>query len=256
EADIVHLALALDTDKIVKAGLIDSGWEQEFPNAGIVAKSVAALITREGNPKNIKSFSDLSRDDVKWITADPKTSGIARWNFLALWNYAVKTGNNEAKAQEFITKAYKNVPILTRDAREASDVFIKQGQGDALINYENEIILAQAKGEKANYVIPDVNISIDTPIAVVDKNVDKHGTRDVAQAFVEFLYTPEAQAEFARVGFRPVVESVAKEKAFAEKYPAVKTLGTVKDYGGWGEVQKKFFTDGAFFDQMRSQLGK
>ncbi len=254
EADVVHLALALDTQKIEKAGLIAPGWEKETPNDGIVSKSVAALITREGNPKGIKTWADLARDDVKLITADPKTSGIARWNFLALWNAAVKSGSDEAKALEFVTKIYKNVPVLTKDAREATDVFIKQGQGDALINYENEIILAQQKGEKAAFVIPDVNISIDNPIAVVDQNVDKHGNREVAEAFVQYLFTPEAQAEFAKVGFRPVDESVAKTKAVADQYPVVKSLGTVKDYGGWSEVQKKFFADGAIFDQIQASI--
>ncbi|MGI0487813.1 sulfate ABC transporter substrate-binding protein [Pantanalinema rosaneae CENA516] len=254
EADIVHLALALDTNKLAKAGLIEPGWEKEVPNNGTVSKSVAVLVTREGNPKNIKSFEDLTRDDVKWITADPKTSGIARWNFLALWNYKMITSKDEKATEAFITKAYQNVPILTRDAREATDIFAKQGQGDALINYENEIILAQQKGEKSPYVVPDVNISIDNPIAVVDKNVDKHGTREVAQAFVEFLFTPEAQAEFAKVGFRPVDESVAKNKDLSGKFQSVKELGTVEDYGGWSAVQKKFFEDGAFFDQMQASL--
>ena len=252
EADVVHLALALDTNKLVKAGLIETGWEKEAPNNGIVSKSVAALVTREGNPKNIKSFEDLSRDDVKWITADPKTSGIARWNFLALWNSAIKTGSSDAKAQEFVTKAYKNVPVLTKDAREASDVFLKQGQGDALINYENEVLLAQAKGEKAEYIIPDVNISIDNPIAVVDQYVDKRGTREVAEAFVQFLYTPEAQAEFVKVGFRPTDDTVIKEKSLTAQFPSVKNLGTVKEYGGWSDVQKKFFDDGAMFDQIQA----
>lgn len=256
DADIVHLALALDTDRVMKAGLIEPGWKKEFPNDSIVAKSVAALITREDNPKNIRSFSDLARDGVQWVTADPKTSGVARWNFLALWHYATKMNRDEAKVKEFLTKAFSNVPILSRDAREASDTFIKQGQGDALINYENEVLLAQQKGEKVNYVIPEVNISIDTPIALVDKNVNKHGTREVAQAFVQYLYTPEAQTEFAKVGFRPVVETVAQEKEFATKYPKVKTLGSVQDYGGWSKVQEQFFADGAFFDQMRSQLSK
>ncbi len=121
----------------------------------------------------------------------------------------IKTGGDEAKATEFVTKVYKNVPMLTKDAREATDTFSKQGQGDALINYENEIILAQQKGEKVDYVIPDVNISIDNPIAVVDKNVDKHGTREVAEGFVKYLYTPEAQQEFAKLGFRPVDETLA-----------------------------------------------
>lgn len=251
DADVVHLALALDTDKLVKSGLIEPGWEQEFPNGSIVSKSVAALITREGNPKNIQSFQDLAREDVQWITADPKTSGVARWNFLALWNAAMQAERDEAKAQDFVTTAYKNVPILTRDAREASDVFLHQGQGDALVNYENEVLLAQKRGETASYTIPAVNISIDNPVAVVDAAVDQRGTREVAEAFVRFLFTPEAQAEFAKVGFRPVVDTVAKEKAMLEKYPPVKTLATVQDYGGWNVVQKQFFADGALFDQIR-----
>ncbi len=255
EADVVHLALALDTNKIVSAGLIEPGWEKEFPNEGIVSGSVAALITREGNPKNIKTWADLERDDVKLITADPKTSGIARWNFLALWNSVIKMGGDEAKATQFVTKVYKNVPVLTKDAREATDVFLKQGQGDALINYENEIILAEQKGEKAEYVIPDVNISIDNPIALVDKNVDKHGNREVAEAFVNYLFTPEAQEEFAKVGFRPIAPVKEQLKAYADKYPAVKTLGTVKDYGGWDQVQDKFFVDGALFDQIQKAKG-
>ena len=254
EADVVHLALAGDTNKIVKAGLIEPGWEKEVPNEGIVSKTVAALITREGNPKNIKDWADLTKDGISWITADPKTSGIARWNFLALWNAAIKANPDEAKAQEFVTKAFKNVPVLAKDAREASDVFLKQGQGDALINYENEVLLAQAKGEKASYVVPDVNVSIDNPIAVVDKNVDKHKTREVAEAFVKFLYTPEAQTEFGKVGFRPVDETVAKQKEFTDKYKSVKTLATIKDYGGWNDFQKKFFEDGGVFDQIQGSI--
>lgn len=253
EADVVHLALALDTDKIAKAGLIQPGWEKEFPNNSIVSKSVGALVTREGNPKGIKTWEDLANDGVKLITADPKTSGIARWNFLALWNSVIKTGGDEAKATEFVTKAYKNVPILTKDAREATDVFFKQGQGDALINYENEIVLAQDKGLKVNYIIPDVNISIDNPIAIVDKNVDKHGNREVVEAFVKYLFTPEAQQEFAKVGFCPIDETIAKSQEFVDKYPPVKTLGTVQDLGGWDTVQRKFFDDGALFDQIQAK---
>lgn len=254
EADIVHLALAGDTSKIEKAGLIDKGWEKEAPNEAIVSKSVAALVTREGNPKNIKDWSDLEKDGIALITADPKTSGVAKWNFLALWNAAAKKGGSDAKAQESLVKVFKNVPILTKDAREASDAFFKQGQGDALINYENEIILASQKGQKLSYVVPDVNISIDNPIAVVDKNVAKHGTKDVAEAFVKFLYTPEAQTEFAKLGFRPVDETIAKDKQFVEKFPVVKELATVKDLGGWSEVDKKFFAKDAIFDQIQSQI--
>jgi sulfate/thiosulfate transport system substrate-binding protein len=256
EADVVHLALALDTQKIEKAGLIQPGWEKKFPHNGIVSKSVAALVTREGNPKGIKNWADLAKDDIKLITADPKTSGVARWNFLALWNSVIKTGGDDAKATEFVTKVYKNVPVLTKDAREATDAFFKQGQGDALINYENEIVLAKDKGEKTNYILPDVNISIDNPIAVVDKNVDKHGNREVAEAFVKYLFTPEAQQEFAKVGFRPVDETVAKSKEFADKYPQIKTLGTVEELGGWNAVQKKFFAEGAIFDQIQAKNRK
>lgn len=256
EADIVHLALALDTKRIEKAGLIGAGWEKEVPNNGIVSKSVAALVTRPGNPKSIKNWSDLAKDGVSLITANPKTSGVARWNFLALWNSAIKTGGNEAKARDFVTRVYKNAPVLTKDAREATDAFLKQGQGDALINYENEVLLAQQKGEKVSYIIPDVNISIDNPIAVVDANVDKHGTRQVAEAFVKYLFTPEAQREFAKVGFRPVDKSVAQTKEFANKYPKVKTLSTVQEFGGWDAVQQKFFADGAVFDQMQAQISR
>ncbi len=253
EADVVHLALSGDTSKIEKAGLIQPGWEKEVPNNGIVSKTVAALVTRSGNPKGIKTWEDLAKSGVKLITADPKTSGIARWNFLALWNSVIKTGGNEAKATEFVTNVYNNVPILTKDAREATDTFVKQGQGDALINYENEIILAQQKGQKVEYVVPDVNISIDNPIAVVDKNVDKHRTREVAEGFVKYLYTPEAQQEFVKFGFRPVDETLAQTKEVTDKFPKVKTLGTVADFGGWEAIDKKFFADGGLFDKIQAQ---
>jgi sulfate/thiosulfate transport system substrate-binding protein len=250
EADVVHLALALDTKKIEKAGLIQPGWEQEAPNEAIVSKSVAAIVTREGNPKGLKTWQDLTKPDVKVITANPKTSGGARWNFLVLWGSVNQTGGDEKKAEDFTTKVFKNVPVLPKDAREASDVFFKQGQGDALINYENEMILAGQQGEKLPYVVPDVNISIDNPVAVVDKNVDKHGNREVAEAFVKFLYTPEAQREFAKAGFRPVDPTVEQE--VASQYPKVKTLFTVKQLGGWDEIQKKYFDDGAVFDKIQA----
>lgn len=250
EADIVHLALALDTKKIETAGLIQAGWEKEAPNNSIVSKSVGALVTREGNPKGIKTWADLAKDGVSVITANPKTSGVARWNFLGLWGSVTETGGNDAKAQDFTAKVFKNVPILPRDARESSDVFFKQGQGDVLINYENEMILAGQQGEKLPYLIPETNISIDNPIAVVDKNVDKHGTRKVAEAFVKYLYTPESQRTFAKYGFRPVDAGVAKE--VTKQFPPVKTLFTAQNLGGWDEIQKKFFDDGAIFDQIQA----
>jgi sulfate/thiosulfate transport system substrate-binding protein len=253
DADIVHLALSGDTKRLEKAGLIEAGWEKELPNNSIVTKSVAALVTREGNPKGIKNWSDLEKDGISVITADPKTSGVAKWNFLALWNASAKQGS-EAKAEAAMVKVFKNVPILARDAREATDAFFKQGQGDALINYENEIILAAQKGQKVTYTIPEVNISIDNPIAVVDKNVAKHGTKEVAEAFVKFLYSAEAQTEFAKLGFRPVDETVAKEKQFVDQFPVVKELATVKDFGGWGEIDKKLFANGAIFDKIQAQI--
>lgn len=254
EADVVHLAIGADVNKLVEAGFVNDNWTTRVPNNGIVGETVAAIITRPGNPKNIKTFEDLAKPDVKWVTPDPKTSGGARWNYFALWNYAKKTGANEVKATEFVTNALKNVVVFTRDARESTDAFNKQGQGDALVNYENEVILAQQKGQKLEYVIPDVNISIDTPTTILDKNVDKHGTREVAQAFVEYLFTPEAQREFAKVGFRPLGD-LGKEKEFAEKFPPVKQLGRIDEFGGWKEAQK-VFDDGGKFDTIRSQIAK
>ena len=249
EADVVALALALDTKKIEQAKLISPGWEKKAPNNAIVHKSVAALVTRAGNPKDIKTWADLVKPGVKVITANPKTSGGARWNFLGMWGSVTRTGGDDVKALAFTTKVIKNAPILPKDARESSDVFFKQGQGDVLINYENEVILAGLNGEKLPYVVPDVNISIDNPVAVVDANVDKHGTREIAEAFVEFLYTPEAQREFAKVGFRPVDSTVAAE--VTKQYTPIKTLFTAQDLGGWDEIQKKFFEDGAIFDKIQ-----
>lgn len=254
EADVVALALALDTQKLEEGGLIEPGWEQEAPNNAIVHKSVAALVTRDGNPKNIQGWEDLARNDVQVVTANPKTSGGARWNFMALWGQITQTGGDERTALDYVTKVYGNAPILPKDAREATDVFFQRGQGDVLINYENEVLLAQLNGEVQPYIIPDVNISIDNPIAVVDANVDKHGTREVAEAFVEFLFTPEAQREFAKVGFRPVNPTVEAE--FAEQYPKVETLFTVDDLEGWDAVQTKFFADGAEFDKIQTKISQ
>jgi sulfate transport system substrate-binding protein len=248
EADIVALALGSDVEKIQKAGLIQEGWEQEAPNKAIVTKSVVALVTRENGVK-VGGWSDLAKPDLKVITANPKTSGGARWNFLALWGSVTQAGGSPEKAQEYVGKVYQNVPVLPKDAREATDVFYKQGQGDVLLNYENEIILAKQKGEQQPYVIPtDYNISIDAPVAVVDTNVDKKGTREVAEAFVQFLFTPEAQREFAQVGFRPVDETIAQE--FSQQYPKVQNLFTVEDFGGWKQVQTQFFDDGGIFDKI------
>ncbi|BAY10145.1 sulfate ABC transporter substrate-binding protein [Calothrix sp. NIES-2098] len=250
EADIVHLALPLDVNKIQQAGLIKPGWENKSPRNGIVSRSVAAIVTREGNPKGINSWQDLAKDGVTLIAANPKTSGIAIWEFLALWGSVTLTGGDEATALDYVTKVYKNTPILTKDAREASDLFFQQKQGDVLINYENEIALAQQNGSKLPYTVPQVNISIDNPVAIVDKNVDKHGNREVAAAFVDFLYSTEAQREFAKLQYRPVNPTVSQE--VVAKYPPINTLFTSQDLGGWDLIQKKFFVDGAIFDKVQS----
>ena len=249
-ADVVALALALDTKKIEQAGLIKPGWEKEAPNNSIVTRSVVALETRPGNPKKIKTWTDLTKPGVKIVTANPKTSGGARWNFLALWGAVVRNGGNESQALKFVTDVFKNVVVLPKDARESSDAFYKKGQGDVLLNYENEVILAAQQGKTdISYEVPPVNISIEGPVAVVDKNVDKHGNREVSEAFVKFLFTPAAQREFAKVGFRPVDPTVSKE--VKNKFPYIARLYTVADIGGWGAVQKKFFADGAIFDKIQ-----
>jgi sulfate/thiosulfate transport system substrate-binding protein len=247
-ADVVHLALGGDVNKLAQASLVAADWEKKLPNNAIVARSVVAIVTRPGNPKQIKSFADLARPDVKWVTANPKTSGGARWNFLALWNSAIKSGGNEAKATDLATTAFKNVVVQPKDAREATDAFAKQGQGDALLNYENETIFAKERGQSLDYVVPDVNISIDTPVAIVDKNVDKHGNREVVEAFAKYLFAPESQAEFVKLGYRPAA-TVADSR-----FPKVKTLATVAEYGGWNDFQKKFFEDGGVYDKI--QVGK
>jgi sulfate/thiosulfate transport system substrate-binding protein len=273
DADVVHLALALDTNRIQKAGLIESGWQARTPNNGIVAKTVVAIAVRPGNPKNIKEWLDLSKPGIQLITANPKTSGVARWNFLGLWAVGVARANLqefvsgmfgnqigasrpgiEVAAKKFVISIYKNVSILPRDAREATDAFLKQGQGDALLNYENEFILAAKENQEVTYIVPERNISIDTPVAVVDRNIDRHGTRKVSEAFVKYLFTPESQREFAKVGFRPVLPAIAKE--YSKQFRPVKKLSTVDDFGGWEEVQQKFFADTAIFDQIRSKLAK
>ncbi|AUS99538.1 sulfate-binding protein [Nostoc sp. CENA543] len=249
-ADIVHLALPLDVNKIQQAGLIKPGWENRSPRNGIVSKSVAAIVTREGNPKGIRNWADLAKDDVTLIAANPKTSGIAIWEFLALWGSVTLTGGDETTALDYITKVYKNTPILTKDAREASDLFFQQNQGDVLINYENEIVLAEKSGSKLPYIVPAVNISIDNPVAIVDKNVDEHRTRKVAEAFVDFLYSTEAQREFAKLQYRPVNPTVTQE--VVSQFPPVNTLFTSQDLGGWELIQQKFFANGGVFDQVQT----
>lgn len=251
EADIVALAIPLDTLTLEEAGLIKAGWQQRLPNNATVHSSVIALVPRDETVK-VTGWADLTRNDIQVITANPKTSGGARWNFLGLWGAITQAGGSEQEAEKFVTTVYKNVPILPKDARESTDVFYKQGQGNVLMNYENEVVLARQQGENLNYFVPtDYNISIDNPVAIVDVNVDKHGTREVAEAFTQFLFTPEAQREFAKSGFRPSDPTVAQE--FSEKYPPIENIFTVEDLGGWDEVQSRFFDDGGIFDKIMAK---
>jgi sulfate transport system substrate-binding protein len=251
EADVVGLALGADVEKIEAKGLIKKGWESKFLYRSIITNSVVAIFTRPGNPKKINGWNDLDNKSVDVITANPKTSGGARWNFLGLWGSVTQTGGSEAKAKSFITNVYRNVDVLPKDAREATDTFVKRRKGDVLLNYENEAILAKKTGEWTTpYKVPSPNILIEGPIAVVDQNVDKHGTRKVAQAFAKYLFSPTAQKIFVDEGFRPVTP---EGKTYAAgKFPEVKTFKVV-DLGGWKDVSKTFFDKGGLWDQIFSQ---
>lgn len=251
EADIVNLALSLDVNKIEQAGLIKQGWETRAPRNGIVTRSVAAIVTREGNPKGINSWEDLAKEGVKLIAANPRTSGIGMWEFLGLWGSVTQAGGDEAKALDFVTRVYKNTSGLTKDAREASDLFFQKGEGDVLVNYENEVTLAAQNNQKLPFTIPQLNISIDNPVVVVDKNAEKHRTKDVAQAFVDYLYSEEAQREFSKLGYRSVNPLVSQE--VGSQFPKVETLFTAQDLGGWDTIQKNFFAQGAIFDQIQAK---
>lgn len=255
EADVVHLALPLDVIRIEQAGLINAGWETRVPRRGVVSQSVAAIVTREGNPKNIKTWADLAREDVNVLSANPSTSGIAVWQLLGLWGSVVLNddGGDSEKALDFVGKVYKKIPNLYKNAREASDSFFIQGKGDVLVTYENELILEQKNhpDTKIGYFIPPINISIDNPVSLVDKNVDKHGTRKVAEAFVDFLYSQEAQEEFTKYGFRSVNPFIAI--ATESRFPPIETLFNAQDLGGWSLIQKEFLAEGAIFDQIKSK---
>ncbi|MEB3261012.1 MAG: sulfate ABC transporter substrate-binding protein [Cyanobacteriota bacterium] len=248
EADVVNLAMAADVSKIEKAGLINPGWQKEAPYNAVPVNSTVAAFVRPGNPKKINSWKDLDNKNVDVVTANPKTSGGARWNFLSLWGAITRTGGTEAQARSFITNVYKNVDVLPKDAREATDFFIKRNQGDVLLNWETEAILAKRKGEwKEPYKVFSPNVLTEQPVAVVDKVVDKRGTRKVAEAFVRYLYTPTAQKIFVDNGFRPVTP---EGKAYARgKFPTINTY-RVGDFGGWGAVDQKFFGKGGLWDQI------
>ena len=251
QADVVHLALPLDVVRIEEAGLINAGWQERVPRRGVVSHSVAAIVTREGNPKKIKTWADLAKPDVKVIAANPQTSGIGIWQFLGLWGSVTQADGESSQALDFVSEIYKKIPNLTQDAREASNLFFQEGQGDALVTYENEVILAGTNRPKPSYFVPSLNISIDNPVSVVDKNVDKHHTREVAEAFVDFLYSEEAQREFAKFGYRSVNPFVAVNAEL--QFPPIETLFNAQDLGGWQLIQEKFLASGGIFDKIRSK---
>jgi len=253
QADVVTLALAYDVDAIVKAGLIDAGWQQRMPNNSAPYTSTIVFLVRKGNPKGIKDWGDLARPGVSVVTPNPKTSGGARWNYLAAWAYAdQKFGHNEEKNKQFIKDLYAHVPVLDTGARGSTTTFAQRGIGDVLLAWENEAFLAldELGADKFEIVAPSLSIKAEPPVAVVDKVVDAKGTRKVAEAYLKFLYTPEAQKLIAHNYYRPSDPKSADPKDLA-RFPDVK-LVSIDDplFGGWAKAQPKHFDDGGIFDQV------
>jgi sulfate/thiosulfate transport system substrate-binding protein len=249
-ADVVTLALAYDVDAVADHGLLAKDWQKRLPDNASPYTSTIVFLVRKGNPKGIKDWPDLLKSDVKVITPNPKTSGGARWNFLAAWGYALKQpGGNEAKARAFVRDLYRRVPVLDTGARGATNTFVQRGIGDVLLAWENEALLSQRELGKDGFqiVLPSVSILAEPPVALVDKNVDQHGTREVAQAYLKFLYSPQGQELEAKHFYRPRSAEVAQK--YAAQFPKVNTF-TIDELGGWRQAQAKFFADGAIFDQI------
>ncbi|USX15757.1 sulfate ABC transporter substrate-binding protein [Oxalobacteraceae bacterium OTU3CAMAD1] len=251
EADVVSLALAYDIDAIAERKILAPDWQKKLPHNSTPYTSTIVFLVRKGNPKGIKDWNDLVKPGVAVITPNPKTSGGARWNHLAAYGYALRQpGGTEASAKEFLGKLYKNVPVLDSGARGATTTFVERGIGDVLIAWENEALLAikELGPSKFDIVAPSVSILAEPPVAVVDKVVDKRGTRKVAEAYLNFLYTDAAQEIIAKNYYRPAVEKEAKK--YAAQFPAVK-LFTIADIAGdWSKAQKTHFADGGVFDQI------
>ena len=250
EADVVTLALAADVNAIAKTGLLPENWQSRLPSNSAPYQSTLAFLVRKGNPKNIKDWDDLIRPDVQVITPNPKTSGVARWNFLAAWGWAQNHfGGDEAKTQEFIKKLYANVPVLDTGARGSSTTFTERQIGDVLINWENELLLAlKEQGDKYEIVTPSLSILAEPTVALVDKNVDKKKTCEVAQAYLEYLYSDEGQQIAGKHFYRPSNPAILAK--FQSQYPNLKLFTIDEVFGGWDPATKKFFEDGAIFDQI------
>jgi sulfate/thiosulfate-binding protein len=252
EADVVTLALAYDIDAISeKARLLPANWQNRLPNNSAPYSSTITFLVRKGNPKGIKDWNDLVKPGVSVITPNPKTSGVARWNYLAAWGYALKQpGGDDAKAQDFVLRLFKNVPVLDSGARGATTTFVERGIGDVLINWENEILLS-TKGsgkDKFDIVIPPISILAEPTVSVVDKIVDKRGTRQVAQAYLEYLYSEEGQEIAGKHNYRPQLPSVAAK--YAANFPTVERFTLQELFGNWQKAYKAHFADGASFDQI------
>jgi sulfate/thiosulfate-binding protein len=252
EADVVTLGLAYDIDEIAQRGkTLPADWQKKLPHNSTPFASTIAFVVRKGNPKHIKDWNDLIRSDVQVITPNPKTSGGARWNYLAAWGYALEgSKGSEAAAREFIRKLYANVPVLDAGARGSTTTFVERGIGDVLITWENEALLSVkelGKG-KLEIVVPSVSILTEPPVTVVDKVVDKHHTRAVAEAYLKELYSPEGQEIAAKNFYRPRNADVAAK--YKDQFPAI-TLFTVDElFGGWSKAQPTHFNDGGLFDKI------
>jgi sulfate/thiosulfate-binding protein len=250
-ADVVTLALAGDIDELYKLGkLIPENWQERLPQSSTPYTSTIVFLVRKGNPEGIKDWDDLVKPGVEVITPNPKTSGGARWNFLAAWAFAKQKYGSEEKAQAFVEKLYKNVPILDTGARGSTITFVNNQIGDVLLAWENEAFLAlkEQGGDQFEIVAPSLSILAEPPVAVVDKNVDKKGTRKVAEAYLNYLYSDEGQRLAAKNFYRPRNPAVAGE--FAKQFPELKLVTIDKDFNGWKSAQPKFFNDGGVFDQI------
>src|SRR5215216_1573195 len=251
EADVVTLALAYDIDAISdRAGLLPKDWQQRLPENSAPYTSTVAFLVRKGNPKQIKDWQDLVRPGVGIVTPNPKTSGSARWNYLAAWGYALRAnGNDEGKARDYIARLYKNVPVLDTGSRGATVTFARRELGDVLINWENEVLFVANEISPGEYevVMPSISVLAEPPVAVVDKVVDKRGTREIAEAYLRFLYTPAAQELAARFYFRPRLQEVAAK--YKDRFADLELI-PIEQFGGWTQAHKTHFADGGFFDQI------
>jgi sulfate/thiosulfate-binding protein len=257
EADVVTLALAYDIDEIAQRGFLAKDWQKRLPHNSAPYTSTIVFLVRKGNPKGIKDWSDLVKPGIAVITPNPKTSGGARWNHLAAWGYALKQpGGNEASAKDFIGKLYKNVPVLDTGARGATTTFVERGIGDVLLAWENEALLAikELGPDKVELVAPSVSILAEPPVAVVDKVADKRGTRKVAEAYLQHLYSDEGQEIAAKNYYRPISQKIAKK--YETQFPKVKLFTIEEVAGGWAKAQKAHFADGGVFDQLYQPVKK